>query len=112
MFDNLCLFAHFDQDDVLADYVLHYLQAIQAAGFDIVVISTSNLSDADVARLRTVAQDVILRENRGHDFASWGLGIERYADLFSGRLLLTNDSVYGPIGDLRGGRATPCRQRL
>ncbi|MCA3565103.1 MAG: hypothetical protein IOC90_01825 [Methylocystis sp.] len=100
MFSNLCLFAHFDQDDVLADYVLHYLEAIRAAGFDIVVISTSNLSDADVARLRTVAQDVILRENKGHDFASWGLGIERYGDLVSGRLLLTNDSVYGPIGDL------------
>lgn len=100
MFDNLCLFAHFDQDDVVADYVLHYLQSIRAAGFDIVVISTSNLSDADVARLSTVAQAVILRENKGHDFASWGLGIERYADLVSGRLLLTNDSVYGPIGDL------------
>ncbi|GJD39819.1 hypothetical protein OICFNHDK_2283 [Methylobacterium bullatum] len=100
MFNNLCLFAHFDQDNVLADYVIYYLEAIRAAGFDIVVISTSHLSANDVLRLRSVAHDVILRENIGHDFASWALGIERYASLVSGQLMIANDSVYGPIGDL------------
>lgn len=100
MFNNLCLFAHFDQDDILADYVIHYLEAIRAVGFDIVVISTSHLPANDVSRLRSVAHDVILRENKGHDFASWALGIERYASLVSGQLMIANDSVYGPIGDL------------
>ncbi|WP_419952603.1 MULTISPECIES: rhamnan synthesis F family protein [Hyphomicrobiales] len=100
MFRNLCLFAHFDQDNILADYVPYYLEAIRAAGFDIVVISTSDLSADDILRLRSVAHDVILRENNGHDFASWALGIERYASLVSGQLMIANDSVYGPIGDL------------
>lgn len=100
MFNRLCLFAHFDQDDIVADYVIYYLEAIRAAGFDVVVISTSDLSTDDVSRLRSVAHDVILRENKGHDFASWALGIERYASLVSGQLMLANDSVYGPIGDL------------
>lgn len=99
MFDKLCLFAHFDKDDLVADYVLHYLHAIRNAGFPIVVISTSKLSAEDVARLKSVAHDVILRENRGHDFASWGLGLERYADQVTGQLLIANDSVYAPIGD-------------
>lgn len=99
MFDKLCLFAHFDQDDVVADYVLWYLGAIRAAGFPIIVISTSKLSDDEVERLRVIADDVILRENRGHDFGSWNLGIQRYADQVSGQLLIANDSVY-PVGDL------------
>ncbi|CAN7406275.1 hypothetical protein LJR009_003459 [Bosea sp. LjRoot9] len=99
MFDKLCLFAHFDKDDLVADYVIHYLQAIRSAGFPIVVISTSKLSAEDVARLKSVAHDVILRENRGHDFASWGLGLERYADQVTGQLLIANDSVYAPVGD-------------
>ncbi|GJE16948.1 rhamnan synthesis F family protein [Methylobacterium marchantiae] len=100
MFDNLCLFAHFDQDDLVADYVIYYLEALRATGFEIVVISTSRLSEKDISRLRSVSHDVILRENRGHDFASWGLGIERYAGQVSGQLMIANDSVYGPIGDL------------
>jgi lipopolysaccharide biosynthesis protein len=100
MFDKLCLFAHFDRDDVVADYVIRYLKAIRAAGFPTVVISTSKLSLSDVERLKTVADDVILRENSGHDFASWGLGLERYADKVSGQLLIANDSVYAPVGDL------------
>ncbi|MCC0808928.1 hypothetical protein FPV16_22455 [Methylobacterium sp. W2] len=100
MFDKLCLFAHFDQDDLVADYVIYYLEAIRAVGFEIVVISTSRLSMEDVFRLQSVAHDVLLRENKGHDFASWALGIERYAELVSGQLMIANDSVYGPIGDL------------
>lgn len=101
MFDNLCLFAHFDRDDLLADYVVHYLEAIRSTGFEIVVISTSRLSKDDVLRLKAIAHDVILRENEGHDFASWALGIERYADRVAGKLLIANDSVYAPVGDLR-----------
>lgn len=100
MLDKLCLFAHFDQDDLLADYVLYYLNAIRATGFEIVVISTSRLSAEDVSRLRSVAYDVLLRKNEGHDFASWSLGIERYSSSVSGQLMIANDSVYGPIGDL------------
>jgi lipopolysaccharide biosynthesis protein len=53
--------------------------------------------------LRADCCDVLLRENSGLDFASWSAGFAKHAPMMGARLLLANDSVYGPIGDLRHG---------
>lgn len=44
---------------------------------------------------------MIVRENAGLDFGSWAAGFAKHESKITGRLLLANDSVYGPIGDLR-----------
>jgi len=97
---DLCLFAHFDKDAVVDDYVLHYLAALKGLSFSIVFISTSPLSSDEQAKLAGLCHDVILRPNTGLDFASWALGLQQHADALDGRLLLVNDSVYAPVGDL------------
>ncbi|MEG8026189.1 hypothetical protein QP162_20785 [Sphingomonas aurantiaca] len=97
---RLCLFAHYHQDAVVAEHVLRYLQALGAAGFTVLVLSTSPLPDAECAKLRAVGAEVALRENRGMDFGGW---IEACLELFpieAELLLLANDSVYAPLGDL------------
>jgi lipopolysaccharide biosynthesis protein len=86
---DVCLFAHFDKDDKVDDYVLWY-------------ISTSRLAATDVERLGGICSDVILRENAGLDFGSWSEGLAKHVSDIHGRLLLANDSVYGPIGNLPG----------
>jgi lipopolysaccharide biosynthesis protein len=97
---NVCLFAHFDKDDRVDEYVLRYLKEIKQLQFSIIFISTANLPKLEVERLRCDCDDVILRQNAGFDFGSWSEGFARYADKIGGRLLLANDSVYGPIGSL------------
>jgi lipopolysaccharide biosynthesis protein len=97
---NVCLFAHFDRDDRVDEYVLRYLNAIKELQFSIIFISTANLPNTETARVRGLCDDIILRQNTGLDFGSWSEGFARYADKISGRLLLANDSVYGPIGSL------------
>jgi lipopolysaccharide biosynthesis protein len=97
---NVCLFAHFDRDDRVDDYVLRYLKAIKELRFSIIFISTANLPSIELERLRPCCDEVILRQNTGLDFGSWSEGFARYGDKISGRLLLANDSVYGPIGNL------------
>lgn len=98
---DVCLFAHFDKDDRIDDYVLRYLECLRESKFSIVFISTSNLAAAEIARLHGTCCDVILRENKGLDFASWAVGFAKHASAIGGRLLLANDSVYGPIGSLK-----------
>jgi lipopolysaccharide biosynthesis protein len=98
--DQVCLFAHFDQDNRIDDYVRYYLRNIKQLGFSIVFISSSQLYDADLEQLRADCHDIILRENAGFDFGSWSAGLAKYRDSINGRLLLANDSVYGPIGNL------------
>ncbi|TCQ02855.1 rhamnan synthesis F family protein [Sphingomonas sp. PP-CC-3A-396] len=97
---RLCLFAHYHQDAIVAEHVLHYLRALAAAGFTILVLSTSPLSEEECGKLRAVGAEVVLRENRGMDFGGW---IEACLSLFpieAELLLLANDSVYAPLGDL------------
>jgi len=97
---DLCLFAHFDKNDIVDDYVLHYLRHIRQLGFSTILISSAQLTVSGIARAKIDCQDVIVRENAGLDFASWSAGFAKYRHEFTGRLLLVNDSVYGPIGDL------------
>ena len=97
---GMCLFAHFDRNNRVAPYVTRYVKAIAAIGFKVVFISTNALDEAELAPLREVCSDIILRENVGHDFGSWAAGFCHHGSTMDGELLLANDSVYGPIGDL------------
>jgi lipopolysaccharide biosynthesis protein len=98
---DVCLFAHFDADDRLDDHVLWYLERLRELDFSIVFISASRLASSDVVRLRSSCHDVILRENAGLDFGSWCAGFAKHGSQITGRLLLANDSIYGPIGNLK-----------
>jgi len=97
---DVCLFAHFDKDDRIDDFVWRYLAKLKELHFAIILISTSQLSAADIARLEGICHDVIVRDNMGLDFASWSAGFAKHGPMIGGRLLLANDSVYGPIGSL------------
>lgn len=95
-----CLFAHFDKDGKIADHVLRYVGEIRRLGFSVVFISSARLGEAELERLRGCCDDVILRDNAGLDFGSWSDGFAKHRHAIGGRLLLANDSVYGPIGSL------------
>lgn len=97
---RVCFFAHYDVDDAVDDYVLHYLRSLGAAGFIVVVATTSRLNAVERGKLDGLAVDVLLRENRGLDFGGWADCLARYPDIAPDLLLLCNDSVYGPFWDL------------
>lgn len=107
---RLCLFAHFDEDDVVADYVIHYLSALKAAGFTVLVASTAALDDEQATRLRSHCDGVELRANIGLDFGSWKCLIAKLRLSRTQQLLLCNDSVYGPLADLTPYLATLTRK--
>jgi lipopolysaccharide biosynthesis protein len=98
---DVCLFAHYDKDNNVDDYVLRYLHELKQLNFSVIFVSTARLGSAEVARLTADCDDVILRENAGLDFGSWSTGFAKHRVRINGRLLLANDSVYGPIGSLR-----------
>jgi lipopolysaccharide biosynthesis protein len=97
---DVCLFAHFDKDARVDDYVLWYLRKIKELGFSTVFISTSLLPQSEIERVQPYCFEVILRENSGLDFGSWSMGFAKHCGAIHGRLLLANDSVYGPTGNL------------
>jgi lipopolysaccharide biosynthesis protein len=95
--NRLCIFAHFDQDNAVDDYVFSYLESLGQVCTKIVFVTTSVLAEIASARLGQYCDLIITRENRGYDFASWQVGIKKESLLDYDEILLCNDSVYGPL---------------
>ena len=94
---RLCVFAHFDQDNIVDEYVLFYLQELKKVADRIVFVTAASLSAESISRLRHICDSVILRENRGYDFAGWQASLKSETFENIDELLLCNDSVYGPL---------------
>lgn len=99
----LCVLAHFDRDGVVDDYVVSYLRALDELGCETVFVSTAeNLDDESIREIMPFCSKFIIKQNTGYDFASWRTGLEAVGDLSAyDRLITANDSVYGPLQDLR-----------
>ena len=99
---EICYFSSFDRDGVVDAYVWHYLRELRRTGFDVVFVSTSpSVRPSDLDRLRTAASVVVHRENLGYDFYSWKTGLGVFPPRRdTERVLLANDSVYGPVEPL------------
>ena len=99
-----CVFSHFDANDRVERYVLYYLEQLKLCGYEVLLVSTSRaISDASVEALSKVCHTVCLRENVGYDFGSYKAGIELLKQHGApvSRLLVANDSVFGPFNDLQ-----------
>jgi len=84
----------------LADYVVAYVRALHGIGFSVVFITNSgSLHPDSLIALQPLCRAVIVRRNVGYDFGAVRevldlLGLPR---LETQRLLIANDSVYGPL---------------
>lgn len=101
--ERLCVFSHYDRDNRIDDYVVYYLEQLHSLGCETVLVSTSEALDGtSVDKARRYCRRIIVRENRGYDFGSWKVGLQDAGNLSSyDALVLANDSVYGPIQDLK-----------
>lgn len=102
--DLICIFSHFDPNGAVEDYVIHYLQELKSIGFETIFISTSpHLENNSIRQLEKITGSIIVRQNAGYDFGSYKVGIDYIKnDLqHTSRLLLTNDSVFGPFSSIQ-----------
>ena len=99
----LCIFSHYDKDNIIDDYVVHYLTELKKLECDILFISTSeNMPESEVNKISSLCYQVIVKQNIGYDFGAWRTGIEIISDKLEKyeQLILCNDSVYAPLFDL------------
>lgn len=94
------VFAHYDREGIVDDYVLFYLSSLRRLCDFIVFVSTADLSPGELGKAGNLADVAIKRENAGYDFFSYKVGLyelkkrglENYFEI-----ILCNDSVYGPL---------------
>jgi len=94
------VFAHYDAQNEVKDYVLFHLAALRPLCARLVFVSTSSLDAAAQGRARTHADDVHLHVNAGFDFGMWRSVLLDEAFTPFDVLLLTNSSVFGPVNPL------------
>ncbi|MEX6509180.1 rhamnan synthesis F family protein [Jiella sp. M17.18] len=99
---NVCIVVHFDRQGRVHDFLMHYLYQLYGYGFELIFVSNAKEIDPeDVERLHEICALIVERHNVGYDFGAWKDGIALIPDLGSvNRLLLVNDSVYGPIHNI------------
>jgi len=96
---NHAVYVHYNAGGDVADYVLQALLELRENGYAVTFVTNSPIDEpAHLATLRILVREIVLRRNVGHDFAAYRDGIRRLADLPEPeRLMLLNDSVYGPL---------------
>jgi lipopolysaccharide biosynthesis protein len=102
---RLALFASYDSQARVDDYVFRYLEALRdELDADIVFVTTSSaIAAQDLARLRPLCRAIVHRRNLGLDFGSWKVAIDQVRDWREYEaVILANDSVYGPLRPLDG----------
>jgi len=94
------VFAHYDRDGIVDEYVLFYLSSLRKMCDFVVFVSTAALSAAELGKVQSLADVAITRENIGHDFFSYKAGLAELEknglENYSG-IILCNDSAYGPL---------------
>ena len=95
-----CVFAHYDRQGEVDDYVIYYLRELSRVADSIQFVTTAELNDDAIDRVTGLGVNVIQRENRGYDFVSYKTGIEAIDLTQFDELVLCNHSVYGPFSEL------------
>lgn len=102
---RVLVYVHFNPYQQLSEHVLYQLKKIRPIFSKVIFISNSPLSQADQEKIKLggLADQVILRDNVGYDFAAWRQGVElliaeEWRQIES--LTLMNDTCFGPLWDL------------
>lgn len=103
------IYAHWDRDGVVDPYVIHSLRQYRSAVDRIVFVSTNYQIRS--REIEGVADDVIVRENKGYDFQSWREGLDSLGSTTFDEVVFTNSSVYGPVWQMERVFASPITRR-
>jgi lipopolysaccharide biosynthesis protein len=95
----ICLFAHYNAGKQVEPYVLTYLQHLESMGFAILFISSA-IDQEQKSHLQEKFKTISIyeRENKAGDagILKWALG-NNIIPADTDYLLLTNDSLFGPV---------------
>jgi lipopolysaccharide biosynthesis protein len=99
---RIAIFVHYDRRGRVHDYIIHYLNALVKAGFEIVFVSNSPRAFREsLPTIQPLCGLVLQRKNIGYDFGAYKDGMLAIPDLARlDELIFANDSAYGPFSDL------------
>jgi len=100
---RLFIFASYDKDNIIDDYVVYYVKELSRTG-DVIFIIDNDLPDAELNKIEPYVLYCVAQRHGEYDFGSYKRGFlyVRESHILPNYdwLILCNDSVYGPFYDL------------
>ncbi|WP_167880111.1 rhamnan synthesis F family protein [Leptospira brenneri] len=99
----MVLFSTFNIKGKVTKNLKFYLKNLYELGSDIVLVDTSPISlPQEIESIKPYIKHYIWRQNIGYDFGSWKVGLQETKGWEEyNQIVVTNDSIYGPIHSLR-----------
>lgn len=98
----LGIFAHYDQDNIVDNYVIYYLKELKKIASKIIFVSDCDLPQRELDKLKGICDKVRAHKHYEYDFGSYKRGLQdakQEIEHFDA-LILANDSCYGPCASL------------
>jgi glycosyltransferase involved in cell wall biosynthesis len=97
------VFVTHSPDGNIKPHVAHCLTALKRHGISVVLIIAADRPVKNIAPdLMSLVSGLFVRENKACDFAAWAHVLQLYPTLFASPILyLMNDSLFGPLNDVR-----------
>ncbi len=91
------VFAHYDKDNIVDDYVIYYIKELKKIAETIVFVSCNNIKNPEC--LNGLADKIIDEPHDEYDFGSYKRGFLYLKDKLDDfdELIFANDSCYGPL---------------
>lgn len=95
------IFAHYDKNNKIQDYVVYYLQELKKVANNIIFVSDNNLSSRELSKIKNIVSYSIAQKHGEYDFGSYKRGFlyakdNGYLNNIK-ELIFANDSCYGPL---------------
>lgn len=97
---NLVLLVTHSPNGSIKPHTIHYVTKLEQAGLSVCMIIASDVEHVSIPKqVEQSCAIICVRENIGWDFAAWAHILAVMPEIYdSESLILTNDSVAGPIG--------------
>lgn len=96
---RVVVFAHYDKNNKIDDYVAYYLKSLKEAGCEVVFVSCCELDNSEIEKVKDYVIHSICEKHDEYDFGSYKRGflyLKNFLNVYD-ELIFANDSCYGPI---------------
>lgn len=97
---RLAVYAHYDAESEVRRFTTHTLAALSQHCSRIDFVSNSPLPEAELSKVSAFCERTLTQDNIGFDFGMWKHALADIDFDEWDEILLTNSSVFGPLGPL------------
>ena len=102
---NCVIYAHYDKDNIIKDYVINSLKILQILGYDIIFYTACTFVPNIDKKLLPFKINYVINNGAGTDWCMWLSGLQNFCDNYE-RILLINDSLILGINGIENMRNT------